>query len=262
MKFQLGAMSGGDILDRGLKILFARLGTFFAINLILQMPLLAMTLIIPFMPRELAQIPTLIMLLLLFIVIPVSTGATIQVIAKEYVDERVSAGPAIAFAFRWFGGLLGTSLLAGLIIAVGSILIIPGIIFYVMYALVSQVVVVEGLSGTAALSRSAELTSGFRGRILGILLLVIFLLVILQLAIALGVSVLLPPGGIVLTSSGFVEQPYNHPNYEINQVVAFLVDVVATAYGIICLTLVYFDLRVRKEGFDLEVATRQQLTPQ
>jgi hypothetical protein len=32
MKFQLGAMSVGDIFDRGLKLLLTRLGTFFLIR--------------------------------------------------------------------------------------------------------------------------------------------------------------------------------------------------------------------------------------
>jgi hypothetical protein len=31
---------------------------------------------------------------------------------------------------------------------------------------------------------------------------------------------------------------------------------------VICLTLFYFDLRIRKEGFDLELAAQQQMAPQ
>jgi hypothetical protein len=38
MKFAIGAMSAGDVLDRGLKLLFARLPTFYLIHLIVLLP--------------------------------------------------------------------------------------------------------------------------------------------------------------------------------------------------------------------------------
>ena len=36
MRFPLGEMTVGDILDRGLKLLFARLPVFYAVNLLVQ----------------------------------------------------------------------------------------------------------------------------------------------------------------------------------------------------------------------------------
>lgn len=38
MRFQIGAMTVGDILDRGLKMLLLKLGTFYVINLIVLAP--------------------------------------------------------------------------------------------------------------------------------------------------------------------------------------------------------------------------------
>ena len=43
--------------------------------------------------------------------------------------------------------------------------------------------------------------------------------------------------------------------------VTALVNILVQTYGAVCLTLLYFDLRIRKEGFDLELAARQQATP-
>ncbi len=104
MKFQLGAMTVGDILDRGLKILFRRFGTFFAINLLAWLPMLAVALVLPQLPAELAAFSAVFILLaLVLIAIPVSSGATIQVIAKEYVGEPVNVGSAIGYAFSRFG---------------------------------------------------------------------------------------------------------------------------------------------------------------
>src|SRR4051812_44762307 len=42
MKFPLGSMTVGDILDRGLKLLLARLPVFYAINLLLLSPAIAL----------------------------------------------------------------------------------------------------------------------------------------------------------------------------------------------------------------------------
>src|SRR5262249_22357332 len=47
MKFRIGEMTVGDILDRGLKLLFSRLGTFYTINLIVLLPVLAFQLAMP-----------------------------------------------------------------------------------------------------------------------------------------------------------------------------------------------------------------------
>jgi hypothetical protein len=271
MKFQLGAMSVGDILDRGLKILFSRLGTFYAINLILLLPLLAIELAIPWMVESnanpnpimlLASIP--IFLIVAIILGSVAGGATIEVIGKTYVDEPVSAGSAIRYAFGRLGALIGTSFLVGVIVIIGlALCFVPGIIFALMYAVANQVVMLEGRSGGAAMSRSAELTSGFRGRVFGVIFLVILVTGLLNLGLQKGLAIAFPPGGDVLqTATGFEMKRYNHPNYEINMVAGFVVQVLLGAYQSICLTLLYFDLRVRKEGFDLEVAARQQLTPE
>ena len=43
--------------------------------------------------------------------------------------------------------------------------------------------------------------------------------------------------------------------------VKYLIDVAVDTYGNVCFALAYFDIRIRKEGFDLEVAARQQVAP-
>ncbi len=260
MKFQLGAMSVGDILDRGLRILLRRLGTFYVLNLVLLWPILLVSLAIPLVPPLFLLVFSLGILVLSVILGQVTAGATITVIANDYIDEPVSTGAAIRAAFARLGPLVGTAILSGLIIGLGMVLlIIPGIIFALMYALVGQVVMLEGKSTGAALSRSQELTAGFRGRIFGIMLLVGLLMGILNFGVVLALATAFPPGGPVQTPAGFVMQPYNFGNFAINQVASFLVEVLTGAYASVCLTLVYFDLRVRKEGYDLEVAARKSL---
>ncbi len=40
--------------------------------------------------------------------------------------------------------------------------------------------------------------------------------------------------------------------------ITFLVQYLVAAYSAICWTLFYFDLRIRKEGYDLELAAKPQ----
>ena len=158
--------------------------------------------------------------------------------------------------------LVGTSIIVQFIVVVGFfMLVVPGILFLLVYALVLQIVVVEGRSGGAALQRSLELTRGFRWRILGVQLVILLVVGVVFAGSYLVLERAFPPGGPRITPEWTLEIPdYNVGYFAINQVVYFLIQVLLTAYGTICVTLIYFDLRARKEGFDLEIAARKQST--
>ena len=71
--------------------------------------------------------------------------------------------------------MLGTTFLRNLLIALGCLLIIPGIVFFAWWLLSIQVVVLEGLSGMDAMRRSRQLMKGSvtTGMLLGLTLFVI-----------------------------------------------------------------------------------------
>jgi len=183
MRFPIGAMSVGDILDRALKVLMARLPAIYLINLAVLAPMILVQVLAPKIGEVVGSMnpgggamaiavvgTSALVLILLLVLQPIGTAAILHVISEEFAGRHVSAGNALRFALTRFLPLLGTSLLAGLIIGVGFLLlIIPGIIFLIWYAFVGQVVVVEGLSGNDALSRSKALTAGYRWRIFGLL---------------------------------------------------------------------------------------------
>jgi len=156
MKFPIGSMTVGDILDRGLNILLSRLGVFYAINLIVLAPIILVALSVPAITINtnnpmLAALLGLVLLILLIILQPIGTAAILRIIAQEYIDRRVTMGEALSFAMSRFGKLLGTSILAGLLIFLWTLLfIIPGILAALSYSLIGQIVVVEGLSSSFA----------------------------------------------------------------------------------------------------------------
>jgi hypothetical protein len=274
MKFQIGAMSVGDILDRGLKLLLARLPTFYAINLIVLAPTLAGQLALPALVQAalagesgLSQmlaisVGSLLLSLLTLILQPIATGGILHVIAQGFVDVRVGLGAALGIALRRFGKLLITSLLAGLITAVGFFLcIVPYFIFMVWYIFIAQIVVVEDLWGPTALARSQELTAGYRWRVFGLLLLFVLIGLIFVGVVSL-MNRFLPATERVPTGSGAGPAEftliYIYPNYVIQTLVSQLLGILVGTFQAICMTLLYYDLRIRKEGFDLELAARLQ----
>jgi hypothetical protein len=178
----------------------------------------------------------------------VATGATVFIVAESYLGRPISAREALARATPYLGRILVCSLVMALIVALGFLLLfIPGIILAVGLALAIPAVVLEpGTSATAALSRSWELTRGSRWRILGLGLTLLVLIYVPFVAITGLFAMILPRasveslgpasvGSIAALSIGGLVQMLIYPLF----------------YCV--LTVTYYDLRVRKEGFDLEL---------
>ncbi|WP_439623976.1 hypothetical protein [Gemmata sp.] len=261
MKFPLGKMSVGDVLDRGLKLLFARLPVFYVINLVVLAPVIALSLAIPFFvdvarPEAAAGFMAfgLAAVLCLVVLQPIGTAAILHIIMQEYRGKSASIGDAISFAFTRFGALLGTSILVGLLVMVGFVCcIIPGVYLYVSYIFVAQVVVLEKLSGGAALSRCQKLIEGHRGRVFGVILLVGIGGKLVEAGVDQGLHAVLPPVTVVAAADG-PRAEVNVPNYVVDTLVSGLVTILFSTYAAVCTTLLYLDVRIRKEGFDLELA--------
>ena len=260
MKFRLGAMSVGDILDRSLKLLFSRLGTFYAIGLIIQLPLVIIQIVAAnatAVDMQLMIVLGLVILFLTLILNFVAMAAQLKVIEQEFIDNKIGVGGAIGFAFTRFVPLILVSITLGLVVFVGMLLcIVPGIIFFCLYAFSAQAVVLEGYGPFKGMDRSAKLAKGFKGRIFGILCLTTLLNLGLSFGLGLALNALFPTGEAVLDANKIQDFKQNTTNHTIQVVINSLVQIVITTYTTICLTLTYFDLRTRKEGFDLELAAR------
>lgn len=270
MKFEIGAMTVGDILDRGLKILLARLGTFYVISLLTLWPLLLLQLAAPLLTMSgptTAPDPAILLggmggvlgaLVLLIVLAPIGTAAVLHIIGQEYVDEPAGVGDSFRFALGRFLPLLGTSILYGLLMIVGYFACCVGAIYVaVFYGLFAQIVVMENLGGMDALNRSKDLVTGFGWRVFGLLILLVIITLMIQLTVTLPLRVVLPATETVQTQFGPQEKLISYPNFAIQTAVAFLISIVAQSYQSVCFTLLYFDLRIRKEGFDLELAARK-----
>ncbi len=180
-----------------------------------------------------------------FVFMPLATGAITFAVSEQYLGRRISIGQSYSRASGHLGTIIGSGILVGLVVLVGLILlIVPGILFMLSYAVVIPAVVIEGLGVTESMDRSKGLAQGHRGRVF-LVLLVLWLLSIL-LTIGVGVASAtffgpMRPGQL---------QPLG------TEAIQDLIGLLTAPLGTIAAVIIYYDLRVRKEGFDLEMLSR------
>jgi len=135
---------------------------------------------------------------------------------------------------------LGLFLLAGM-----AALIIPFFYLLVRFLFVTPVIVLEHTGVRQAFSRSSELVRGSWWRVFGILMLLVLIVGVLGAIFALILGAVLSP---VLT--------LNHSTGGIiwSEAITGLFGIFIQPIELGAIVLLYYDLRIRKEGFDLEVA--------
>ena len=177
--------------------------------------------------------------LFLVIFMPLCTGADAEYFGRIPRQGTVSRRKLPAALLR-LSGLIGTQILAGIIVVLGLVLlIVPGIIFSLWFYVLVPVVVLEGVAGTTALGRSRELMRGNLGKAFLVGLLVGLVAAILGAIIGAGI-------GLVMGLFG--------ASHQIIQVFAQSVSgTLLLPIQIAPFTLLYYDLRIRKEAFDLQM---------
>jgi len=177
----------------------------------------------------------------------VATAATVFIVSESYLGRPLSAWEALRRATPYMGRILVCSLLMAIAVGLGFLLLlIPGVILAVGLALAIPAVVLEPrTSASGALSRSWELTRGARWRLFGLGITLLVLLYVPVVAIT-GLFALLLPESAGMFSGGSL-------GMVMAIAVGGLVQMFIYPLFYCVLTVAYYDLRVRKEGFDLEL---------
>ena len=172
-----------------------------------------------------------------------TTGATVYVVSESLLGRQPTFAQALAFARRKMGRIFFSGLAAGLVTVLAFLLlIIPGIVVACGFAVTVQAAVLEDLpDATSALGRSWDLTKGYKGKALtlGFVMFVLLFLVVLGLGLALG---------IVAAFIKFLTVPA--------LIAVALLSLLIYPLMSCTFTLLYYDLRVRKEAFDLELLSQ------
>jgi hypothetical protein len=184
----------------------------------------------------------------LLVIQPFLTAAVAKASADIYLGHTVAVGPTFRFAVSRIHSILWISILYALASILGFLLlIVPGIIVLVRYYFGSTVLIVEGKKGSAALGRSWRLAKGYFWKILGTYLLASIMASFIE-------GVLSIPGAIAYAAVGAVGWPL----YAIG---LSLAAILTTPFTTLIAVLLYFDLRIRKEAFDLEVMAEEMSSP-
>ncbi len=173
----------------------------------------------------------------------VGTAATTLMVSGAYLHQPVSAGDALRRAGGVLVRLVMLSFMTIVVVLAGFLLfIVPGVILLSGLLLSAVALVLEQpLSSSAAMSRSWQLTSGFRGKV-ALTFFVAYLLLLVP-TVAIGVLV-----GLMTFAGG-------HPQL-VSMILVAVLAVFVYPYLYVVVTVLYYDLRVRKEGFDLELLAR------
>jgi hypothetical protein len=177
----------------------------------------------------------------------IATAASTFIVSESYMGRRLSAGDAFRRAQPFIGRLIALGILTSFVVLLGFLLlVIPGIILACGLALATPAMVIESQpSSTAAMGRSWSLTRDHRGKIFGALFVVLLLMYLPFVAL----------GGIAAASLGSEGAPGGAATtgfLGLTMVAALLSSLIWPLFYCV-LTVAYYDLRVRKEAFDLEV---------
>jgi hypothetical protein len=198
------------------------------------------------------------------------TAGAIRIISDSYLGRPATIGPAVALGMSkilpLFGVALGKTILLGLIMALVGVvaavsipagaaggsgvavllaLVVAGLGIWLFifvacgYAVTTQVVVLEPLDGAFdSFGRSWELTRGLKAKVAGV-------------AVVAGLIFFVPT--MALGGYAGILQQTNALWGQILSAFLALLPIVLSPILACVFTVLYYDLRIRREGFDLQV---------
>jgi hypothetical protein len=184
--------------------------------------------------------------LVVLVTIPFAVGGISQAAIDLALGNPVSVRSALLAVLRRYWGLLGLSLLY-LLLSVTFICFPVFVWLFVRWSVAIPAQLAEGIGPVRALSRSWDLTRGSWWRIFGTLL----VMYLLQSAVGGALGLLAYPIGLFVP---FVP-PVVHGAIVLTLGTASQALVLPVLY--LCVVLIYFDLRIRREHFDLDQLARQ-----
>lgn len=182
-----------------------------------------------------------IIILAYLIEIVVIAAGTI-LLAERFLIREMSVVEAYQRVLTQIFPLVGAAVVATVVISIGLFLCaVPGLIVMVWYALISPVVMIEGEGGLGALKRSKYLVAGYFLKVLGII-------VLIWVAEMLFLNIV-----SVLATSDIETEAIKIAGFFLSALAFTLIE----PFKIAATTLLYCDLRIRKEGFDVEIMAEE-----
>jgi hypothetical protein len=185
-------------------------------------------------------------LVLMLFLYGVVEAATVWAVSELYLGREASIRNSYSMAKGKAFTVLGIMMLVGLATGVGILLlVIPGIYIACRLAVAVPASIVEDDSPVSSMNRSMELTKGSAGQVFVLLLIVLILTWV--------VSFLLQAPVFIFSGMAAVAKQQLSAGVTMYSYVAeFLTNVLISPVGTIAAALMYYNLRVQKEGFDIQ----------
>lgn len=186
--------------------------------------------------------------ILSFVGATIATGACFKAIADGYLGERAEWRSALGYAARRLHSIVWVTVLGGLLSVLGLVfLIVPGVYLYVAFAVAVPALLTEGVRGRKALGRSRRLVKGRWWGTFGVVLLGTILVGIVEGALV----------GLTAFVTTLDTADPTLASFLFTTGATVLASLIATPFAAAFITVLYFDLRVRKEAFDLQLLASQ-----
>ena len=221
--------SVGRILEGSLNVLFRNFVPFIAISALAGVP----ELIFSLAATKSSPANSWVQILLGLVLGAVCQAMIVYGTFQALRGRPVQIGQSLGIGLRRAIPVVGTSLASGIVIAIGFIvLVVPGLIAMTVFFVAEPACVVERLGPFESLGRSTELTRGYRWPVFGLAFVIGIVEVIIGAIIG---AMLLHAGSLVAYA-----------------IVMFVWGALVRAYMSVLVAIVYHDLRVLKEGIDLD----------
>jgi hypothetical protein len=257
---QLRPLSIGEVLDAGFRLVRQRLGTLVMCVLVPVVPLTILGTILiastddtafdpnaPVNDSGTALAGTLISFVLQSAALALAVAACFKAVSAAYLGEDAGAGESLRYSLGRIIPLIVAYIVVIVLLVVGFVLlIIPGVFLAVKMSMTFAAIVFERKGPFRSIGRSFSLTKRNWWRTFGTLVIVFLLLFVINLAATVAF-------GAGLTA-------VDDANEVVVATVSTLVNIaiIALTYPLWAsvVTVMYYDLRVRNEGFDLELLAR------
>jgi len=269
---QFEPMSVSRIIDRTFALYKQNFVRFVTIVAVVQVPLALISLVwtamtlqdVPdtsssqaYQPIEppsvvLASIASFVTLLLTLVGNALCQGVLARNISDVYLGKELTVGQTFQAVLPKLVVLIGASILVGIAIGLGFLLlVVPGVIFGLWLFVTTPSIVVENQGVTAGMSRSKALTSGNLGKVFA----VGFLAVVITWIISIPIGYVGGFLSVTLFSNRVL-------GLFVTQFATLIAEVLATPIVSAATVLLYYDLRIRKEAFDLQMLAESMGTSQ
>ena len=255
---QLRPLSVGEMLDAGFRLFRARFWTLIVCVLV---PVVPLTIVATGVQASVdpnafdldntetvdsgtALAGTLVAALIQFAAAALAIAACFKAISAAYLGDHAAVSESLRYALGRLAPLIAAYFIVVVLVVLGILaLIVPGVWIAVKLSMTFPAVVSERKGPFASIGRSWSLTSGNWWRVFGTLLVVFLITFVLQIVLA-GVV-----GGLLAVSDDVSELTAAI----VLTVVNLLTLAITYPLWASVTSVVYYDLRVRNEGFDLHL---------